>query len=88
MNANPTLNDTLKTAYNDAAAHIRTTPKFNAMYQCIVKELTVRANNGNRTPFQMQVGYDMLYPMVDKLTADGLEVSHLNDTIEARIKIA
>ena len=88
MNTNLALNDTLKTAYHDAAAHIQATPKFNAIYQCIVKELTVRANKGNLTPFQMQVGYDMLYPMVDKLTADGLEVSHLNDTIEARIKIA
>ena len=30
----------------------------------------------------------MLYTMIDKLTADGLEVSFWNDIVEVRIKIA
>ena len=87
-NTNLTLNHTLKTAYRNAVATIQATSKFNDMYQCIVKELTCRANNGSRVPVQKQVGYDMLYPMVDKLTADGLEVSFWNDTVEVRIKLA
>ena len=87
-NTNLTLNHTLKTAYRNAVATIQATPKFNAMYQRIVEELTARANKGNRCPFQKHIGYDMLYPMIDKLTADGLEVSFWNDTIEVRIKLA
>ena len=87
-NTNLTLNHTLKTAYRNAVATIQATSKFNAMYQCIVEELTCRANKGSRMPFQKQVGYDMLYPMIDKLTADGVEVSFWNDIVEVRIKIA
>ena len=83
-----TLNDTLKTAYRNAVATIRSTSKFNAMYQCIVDELTSRANKGSQAPVQKQVGYDMLDTMIDKLTADGLEVSSWNDIVEVRIKIA
>ena len=87
-NMNLTLNDTLKAAYRNATAAIQATSKFNDMYQCIVEELTCRANNGSRMPVQKQVGYDVLYPMIDKLTADGLEVSFWNDTVEVRIKFA
>ena len=87
-NTNLTLNHTLKTAYRNAVATIQATSKFNAMYQSIVEELTCRANKGSRMPIQKQVGYDMLYPMIDKLTADGLEVSFWNDTVEVRIKLA
>ena len=87
-NTNLTLNHTLKTAYRNAVATIQATPKFNAMYQRIVEELTARANKGSRLPFQKHIGYDMLYPMIDKLTADGLEVGFWNDTIEVRIKLA
>ena len=87
-NMNLTLNDTLKTAYRNAVATIRSTSKFNAMYQCIVYELTSRANKGSRVPVQNQVGYDMLDTMIDKLTTDGLEVNFWNDIVEVRIKIA
>ena len=83
-----TLNDALKTAYRNATAVIQATSKFNDMYQCIVEELTSRANKGSRAPVQKQVGYDMLDTMIDKLTADGLEVSFWNDIVEVRIKIA
>ena len=87
-NTNLTLNHVLKTAYRNAVATIQATPKFNAMYQRIVEELTARANKGSLMPIQKQVGYELLHAIVDKLNADGLAVSYYNDVVEVRIKIA
>lgn len=86
MSTIPTFNDILKASYAGAVARIQATPNFIAMYQQFVTQLTENANKGSLTPFQMQVGYGMLYALVDKLTADGLEVKYWNDTVEARIK--